>query len=470
MKPRSCHHFMMCLLPPLLLAGCAGFQERLDHAPASTPASVILLVLDTMRADHLSLYGHQPRTSPHLEALATESTLFTRAMSPSSWTLPGHASLFTGLYPFEHRAHTVATGPGITHPREDRITTNVRPLAENYLTLAEWLRGKGYDTAGVVANTVFMTPKYGLSQGFDHYDVGQDRVEGINARVLRWLDGHTATAPDTPFFLFVNYMDTHRPYNTKPVPGLFDHDVPRNSGRTLGQLYNAVMPQPEVMPDDLIELANEQYDTAAANLDAGLGVLFDALRQRAVFENVLLIVTADHGEYLGEHCLVEHSKDVYQEALWVPLIIKAPGQRRAMREDQLISLVHLPNIILSLTGNDETSPFPYHWPEQAIFAENHFARLKDLRAQWGNRFDRRRFVIFEDRWKFIHSTDERHELYDLCADPMDTVDLMAARPAIAGAMDANLRERIPVVVDDSDFKPHELSDEDISQMRSLGYL
>jgi arylsulfatase A-like enzyme len=391
---------MRCILPLCALAAAAAC------GPPAPPRArqVLVLSLDTLRADHLSLYGYERATSPALEALAREATLYTRAQAAAPWTLPSHASMFTGLYPYEHGAHT--------WPIEDLAAladrgwndlNNVGPLEPHHLTLAEAFAQEGFATGAIVANMAFMDARFGVAQGFDDYDQGRAPVDDVSARALAWIDAHA----EEPFFLFVNYMDTHRPYNCTPRDGAWPSGA--EHGNVLVPLTPLVLDLAEEVPPELLTAAVDQYDTAIANLDEGLGRLFDALRARGHYDDMLIVVTSDHGEYVHLAGLVLEHSDV-----------DPPAAARAR--------------------------LTQHWPRGAVHAENYYTRVKDLRSPWGARFDRVRRVRFDGPLKYIDSSDGAHELYDLAADPREETNRVARPPAgadLARALQDWLARRAP---------------------------
>ncbi|MCZ6816562.1 MAG: sulfatase, partial [Planctomycetota bacterium] len=275
--------------------------------------NVILITLDTLRADHLGCYGYDRPTSPRIDAFAETATLYRRGYATSPWTVPTHGSLFTGKFPYEHGAHSF---------KVDRPVMNVNRLPLEHLTLAEALKSEGYQTGAFIANNGYLTAGSQFNQGFDTYHVERVYADTLNERIFAWLDARR----DKRFFIFINHIDTHRPYNTAPRPGITDRPVVRDQGQLLDRLYAAVMPGTGPIPSDLVARVTDQYDTAVANVDAAIGSLLDKLESMGIYDRTLIVLTSDHGEYIGEHHLVEHSKDVYQEVLWVPLIVKGVGQ------------------------------------------------------------------------------------------------------------------------------------------------
>ncbi|MGH8245032.1 MAG: sulfatase, partial [Gammaproteobacteria bacterium] len=296
---------------------------RLPAAAAGSP-NVLLIVLDTFRGDRMGAYGYSRPTTPFLDEYAKKSILFEHAFANSSWTLPSHASLFTGRLPYEHGA-------------------TINRLDTRFPTIGEVLASRGYLTAGFVGNKTSCTKAFGLARGFqrweniftDFYDsirrtsLGR-RLERyaqkylrlgappfrtpapeINRHVLDWLDARA----QRPFFVFVNYMETHDPYVAPPqfvqrFRTLNDDEALPVTGRTLQA------------PDQGV---TDSYDSAVAYLDSEVSKLFQGLAQRGLDKNMLVIITSDHGESLGENGLHTHQNSLYLPQIRVPLLVRFPG-------------------------------------------------------------------------------------------------------------------------------------------------
>ncbi|MEE9296054.1 MAG: sulfatase, partial [Phycisphaerae bacterium] len=306
-------------------------SKRQRGAALRDKPNVILLVMDTAGANHLSTYGYSRKTTPHLTALAAEGVRYDRAIAPSSWTLASHASMFTGALPTEHRANlTVVSG------KPKRV-----PLSNDYVTLAEVLSAAGYSTGAIVANTGFLSRELGIHQGFDYYDDAprptmaaakprtilpgmwicrwyQDRLPGwrrtwsrnaeeINAEVLAWLDRR----PRQPLFLFVNYLDPHAPYNEHPeFRRRLGHGTEHTHGFESVGFGSSSTLSSSIQTDPAGDAA--RYDQEIAFLDARIGELLEALKLRGMYDNSLIIVTSDHGEAFGEHGWVGHGQLLYE--------------------------------------------------------------------------------------------------------------------------------------------------------------
>jgi arylsulfatase A-like enzyme len=453
MADRSPLRFLLAVAMVAAFSSCAS--------PAKPP-NVILVVVDTLRADHLGCYGYERNTSPRIDAFADGATLYSRAMASAPWTVPSHASMFTGLDPFEHGAHTCK----LESPEECVV-----PLAERFTTLAEVLQVRGYATTGFVANAAYMQADFRLNQGFDEWNVGYARAPRVTELALEFVETHQ----DGPFFLFLNYMDTHRVYNTRPRPGLLDEPAVQDGGELLDALIEAVLPGTGEVPAVLVQQVVDQYDTAIANADASLGDLFDGLRKAGRFDDSVVVVTSDHGEYLGEHRLVEHSKDIYQQAQWVPLIVRSPGQRDGRRVDTVASSTDLPHLVLSEFPENmrtELLPlFPNAPGNHVVISENYYTRANDLfDERWGHRFDRVRAAIYDWPYKYIRSSDGRHELYELAEDPGETTNLAPGNESLAQRLSHDLATFQSSRIEAGEGEPAELDEELREQLRSLGYL
>jgi arylsulfatase A-like enzyme len=421
--------------------------------------NVVLVVADTLRADHVGSYGYARNVTPELDRFATGATRYANAVSSSPWTLPSHASLFTGLDPWQHGAHLL--------PVEGSFGRNARALDQAHLTLAEALRAEGFQTAAFVANGGFLASWLQLDQGFEVYAVKRQSAQMKNPAIFAWLGAHGRE----PFFLFVNYMDTHRPYNTsRNLPGI---DPPPSRDRNLlVRLIEEVLPGQHPAPPELVQQVVDQYDAAVANVDASIGSLLDQLRALDLFDDTLVIVTSDHGEYFGEHRLVEHSKDVYQEALRVPLFVKRAGQIRGGVDTTRIASTHVPHLIVSALRPEIAerlmADFPRAAGEAWVVAESHFGHAKDARhPRWGRRFRRTRRALFDDSHKFIHSSDGSHELYDLSRDEQESRNLVEHEPERVARYLRFFEER---PAKQAPARVAEPDGEVLEELRALGYV
>lgn len=315
-------------------------EEKTDTA---TP--VFLISCDTLRADHLSCYGYSRKTSPFLDAFAGESVLFENALTPEPWTLKAHMSMLTGLYPKHH---------------------GLRPfinLSEGIVTLPEVLREAGYLSAGIVGHSWWLLPWRGYADGFDVYStpkVYRD-VFTVHAKVLDWLDRHPGPAP----FVFLQNYDLH----SKLGYGL-PYEAEDDRFRTFSSQAKQPPAFPQIQPDvcsatEMLMAHNagttavdeaqrsyivDLYDDCVLKVDFALNEFFTALKQRGLYDNTLIIVTADHGEALGEHGMHLH-EDLYQHTVRVPLFIRFPrGQFAGTRMAEQVSLNDLFPTVLDTIG------------------------------------------------------------------------------------------------------------------------
>jgi arylsulfatase A-like enzyme len=364
-----------------------AWREQHRPLPPKGAPNVLLIVLDTVAAEHLSLHGYERPTCPTLEELAKRGIRFSQARATCSWTLPSHASMFTGRWPHELSAGWLT------------------PLDSTYPTLAEVLGSQGYATAGFVGNTFYCGADTGLARGFTHYEdyilpefapfrmsaLVQRPLEGFHAveRTFKmWLTGVSLQAvltpfdlghrkpasvvsrefldwlsarrqPERPFFAFVNYFDVHYPYQVA-YGGIHRFGSKPVTDRELDLIENWQSVEKQGLSLQEVAFVRDAYDDCVADLDERLGLLIDELDRRGILEQTWLIITSDHGESFGEHPNVfKHGGSLYQTEVHVPLLIVPPGRGTAKREiAETVSLRDLPATILDLLGIKSGSPFP----------------------------------------------------------------------------------------------------------------
>lgn len=435
----------------------------------SPPPNVLVIVLDTVRADHLSCYGYPRPTTPRIDALAAGADRYTRARSTAPWTLPSHASLFTGKFPHEHGADARKTVQGQFF--------DSWPLDANEWTLAEALAAEGYRTAAFVANAAYVNERHGLAQGFEVFKSEKMRAPDVLAAALAWIQGGQGDAARKPYFLFLNFMDAHRKYNVAPLAPERAAQLPavptRDVGELLDELVQTVLATENTPSEQLVSDVIDAYDLGLANADHALGQLFDALRAAGTLDNTLIVITSDHGEYFGEHDLVEHSKDVYEPVLSIPLIVKRPAQSAGRVLDAPLSIADVPRIVFESLPQDKrasASRFPGSSPERGLLAELRYTRSKDMGAPYGKRFDRERAVFYSNHWKLIRSSDGQHELYDLSKDPRELANLFTERADEAKKLMARLHAlTLNRRTYEGDPIPPPLTADELRTLRETGY-
>jgi arylsulfatase A-like enzyme len=308
----------------LLLSACHFRDHRLNF---------ILISIDTLRADHLGAYGYPRPTSPSLDRLAAESILFESVISQAPWTLPSHVTMLTSLYPSTHHATVDATAMDRSIP-----------------TLATLLRAEGFATAAFIDH-VFVSSIYGFDRGFDRFDEQGGGAARIPQRALEWIGKQAGR----PFFLFVHLYDPHCPYSPPAGYGELFRSRESRLFDLKGKCGNSHLNQMGLTPGQVAHII-DQYDGEIAHLDARLGVFFAGLRDAAVWEKTLLMVTSDHGEEFLEHGQIGHERTVYDEVLRVPWIVRVPG-RRPGRVEPTVRLIDLPPTALDLLGVDVPPQF-----------------------------------------------------------------------------------------------------------------
>ncbi len=406
--------------------------------------NVLLLVLDTVRAQSLSLHGYQRKTSSYLESIAREGVRFEKAFSTSPWTLPSHGSMFTGRYPHELFFAT------------DTPFNAMTPIRANYPTLADAFTEHGYATAGFVANLSYCSYAHGLSRGFGYYDdytlslewfldsaswtheihtmlrpkmknrqlVSRKNAAAINQSFLDWVEGN----PDRPFFAFLNYFDAHDPYVLEPGYG------------DLFREHDAATVTQEMNKKQVVRDLQDDYDRTLTYLDAQIGRLFAQLKNRAILENTLVIITSDHGEQFGEHGFFAHGNTLYSQALHIPLVMKLPhAMAQGLTVKQPVSLRDLAVTIIDLAGLTGDNVFPgasfaRFWqdgsegkfvtkpPYSEFLVVERVPRM--WRSSWPGYTSGIQSVVLDDGRHYIRYGEGGGELYDFDRDPEEKDNLI----------------------------------------------
>lgn len=334
----------MRVLRVLLGIACVAVIVSIAVRPAPRP-NVIVVVMDTTRGDRCSFAGYARPTTPRLAEFAEDAVVFRDAWSPAGWTAPGHASLFTGLRPENHDLHRSA---------RQFLDPSVR-------TLARQLSDAGWATA-CFSNNVFVSPDFGLTEGFDVYEPADAArpypySAGTHARAAAWAE--TQNREGRPFFLFINDMEPHMPYEppaefaarfVRGAPSAMELAAAHAYGPPRTEAYDL---RAEELTARQIDILSDLYDAEIATLDAEIGHLFDRLRASEILDSAVVIVTSDHGEYFGENHMMEHGLGLHRAACHVPLLIRSPGKFDGGRvETSVVRLEDLFPTVLELAGLD----------------------------------------------------------------------------------------------------------------------
>jgi arylsulfatase A-like enzyme len=432
----------------LLSTSCSGSDPDRPN--------VVLVVFDALRPDHTSTYGYGRPTTPHLDRLARNAILFEDVSASAAFTLPSMATLFTSLDPVEHGVRRHLDSQGI----QDR-------LDERFTTLAELLESRGYATAAIVSNSLFLL-KFGFDQGFETFDAGGRRDAGPTTdAAIDWLKQQSE---DRPFFLWVHYIDPHWPYNAPPdfIKRPFRHDDQGQYAHILDGFKRGRIKSDQIYFDnrlgpDGIERAIAEYDNEITYADHYLGRLIYYLETEGKYDNTLIAAVSDHGESLGEHDLYfAHSFYLYEEIQQVVMMLKPPFSRSAERVSHPVRLLDFLPTVLNLLDMETTaemrgkdlSPLweerkgDASFPDLPIYAESE-PRYRTEQGLYRYPFRKRIYkegnegkwrMIRSGDFKLIHIPGEGEELYDLSTDPEEAKNLMDAEPATAGRLKKLLQQ------------------------------
>jgi arylsulfatase A-like enzyme/Flp pilus assembly protein TadD len=413
----------------LLILGLGCNRVDVDPGwPRATGPNLLLVTIDTLRADHVGTYGAADALTPALDRLAAEGVRFETAIASSPLTLPSHASILTGGYP-----PTV----GVRH-------NGVYLLEEEEETLAERLDAAGYDTGALVGSFV-LARRFGLAQGFRFYDDEMSQksaaitgylersAEVVTERAIAWL-----STAQRPFFLWVHYYDPHFRYQAPPP---------------FGERF-----------------ADRPYDGEIAYVDFQLARLLERLRASGDLPQTVVVATSDHGESLGEHGEPTHSYTLYDAVLRVPLIMRGPGIPAGRTISGVVRSVDIAPTLLALLGleplseSDGISLQPV-WsdaggPPDIAYAET---LATELELGWSPLY-----AIRTRRFHYVRAP--RPELYDLASDSGQLVNLVETKPESAAAVAAELDEQVQTILAGAkQAAPVETDEQTLERLRALGY-
>jgi arylsulfatase A-like enzyme len=466
---------LTCALILTLAAGFVAYYRRPAEAPElrtvvaeakpEPPAhSVLVITMDTTRRDRFSTYGYSGGLTPNLEKFADGATVFDNAYAPAPYTLSSHASLFTGLMPSQHRAHPLFDSPGRS-----------RPLDSQSRTIAEDFAARGYQTGAIAANSAYLAKWTGLSRGFGAYlvttrvqqvyyplawpllnrfapflkrpDVETWPADAVTAGAIRWLE----QSDSRPFFLFLNYMDVHQYLERE---GFFG--VKRISQATAAEAVEY----------------RSAYDASIRTVDRALGRLLSWMSSRRTFDDTLIVITSDHGEYLGERALWGHGHELHENVLRVPLLVKFPGAKAPGRTTLRISHTDVHRLVVEAArGKSLGEIFPHPSSEPRVMAEMWQLWIPSSIPRGKKPWMAAR-AVYGDRWKLIEKVGAPSELYDLVRDPEESADFFVSAPETAARVAGELTASLPPIKLDGNSisDSSALSPETAEELRALGYV
>lgn len=450
-------------------------DARVLPASAKKP-NIVFILVDTLRADRLGVYGHPGKLTPAMDALAAEGTRFERCQSAASWTLPSIASIFSSYYPSVHKATDYKKVEALRKGGEGGADeTQISIFSDEFDTLAEILAANGYDTAGFSLNP-FIQAKYGFSQGFSFFADGVKENGAIgsaaNHDAIAWLDEKRNKGK--PFFLYMHYMDCHGPYDApaKYVDPLMQA-MEANSKKTkltpiqiqmlrdhptIPELRNYLRRKPPIGSDptryerlkDYQEYWIAGYEAGVREQDDYIAELFDGLRKRGLWDETFVILTADHGEAFAEHNYWEHGPGLHQHQVSVPLILRWPGMLPKSRTIAgTVRTIDIMPTILAQVGiewksGQGTSLLPAIGMgktnvTEVIYSES--AKTPD----WDQD------AILTGNWKLIrYQPTEKNpnsggeQLFDLSSDPGETKDIIREKLNVARDLVARMEEQVRI--------------------------
>ncbi len=437
----------------------------------ATSKNVVLIVLDTVRTDRLGCYGNQASITPEIDRFAGGAVQFENAFSHAPWTLPSVASIFTSQYPVQHGAGG--------HLDAYKI------LNDDAVTIAEVFQRAGVVT-GAITNVLFLTKKFGLTQGFDTVDATVPKSNILVRRAgtttdaaLRWLDEHK----EKHFFLFVHYFDPHLTYDPpQPFRERFADAQDAHSNNYLFGINKEMIKFRRgriKLDSELIKRLEKLHNGEVAYVDHEVGKLLNGISQRGLDNNTTIVLTSDHGEEFGDHGGFEHGHTLYDELLHIPLIIRTPGispkrgegsaNAVGMAVTTTVRLIDIAPTLCELVGID---------PDPAFLGKSLVMLLQGKKEKdrpvlsQGNLWGKSGTAWRKEDFKLIRqSSEQQYQLFDINADPQERTDLSDEVPKRCADMIRDLEFFLgSISVQSVSGEAPTLTREQIQQLRSLGYL
>jgi len=458
----------------------------------SPPGKIVLITIDTLRADHLSCYGYERRTSPNIDSLAAGGIVCTNVFAPASWTLPSMASLFTSVYPINHG---VIHGIGL---KMDQAIYVQEIFSPDLITLAQALQAHGYTTFGVSSHRS-LDEKFGFARGFDYFTcLPFLAAQEVNEAVCNWED---KIKKAEKFFLWIHYFDPHSPYSAQS-PWAREYALQAHTevildleGRSVTDLANLMRNfKNGELPDSLQPLRSELeqliqnfqentinpqdhnialYDSEISYVDAHIGML---IKQFNLYDDTLIIITADHGEEFLEHGETGHGHNLYQQTIHIPLVVKLPHRQESTVLNQPISLVDLMPTILDIIDVNPPAEIlgtSFRNEKKLLFWLKEKMSVSDIDYNYSE-IDTGRTLkaIIAPPWKYIYNCkDTTGQLYNIVSDPLEINDLAGEKTRERD----QLKDQLLRWMETSKGYPttkydYELSPEDKEKLKGLGYL
>lgn len=461
------------------------------HQSARKCPNILLIVMDATRAKSLSCYGYHQLTTPNLDRFAERSVVYEKAISPGNWSLTAHASIFTGLYPSRHGAHD-----------------QHKYLSPNHPTMAELLRSLGYRTLAFCYNA-YVSPATGLHRGFEAFNqefnlapkLIRKAIQKADSGLAYWLGRRDSGAryvnrqiravlrylqtEERPFFLFIHYEEPHAPYRP---PNKYNRYLPK--GVTISAAKKANQDRWKYFADIVpmnerdFEILTALYDAEITYLDSRIAELLSWLDEMDVLDQSMVIITADHGENIGDHQMMGHAYCMYDTLLHVPLIIHYPnGVIAPGRVTHQVQTLDLLPTLLAMLGDISSQTYRSLQGHDLLSSTRHnFTIAEETRPDLTvfydrfpgadvSKYDRALKMIRTDRYKYIWSSKGDNELYDLQVDPGELHNIISEFPGIAASLDRQLAEW------SNSFEAAAITDEApefeevvAARLRDLGYL
>lgn len=427
-----------------LLAFQSQKAANRESATRCDDCNVLLIGVDTLRADHMHAFGYERDATPNIDALAARGISFTNAISASSWTVPSFMSIMTGVYPSVHKV----TNKFVEFNAKSQVTSNLQKLSPSLETLAQQFKKAGFATGGFTGDA-------GIGAQFGHkagYDVYTDEktfgeFKNSNTHAIDWLN---ALPKGQKFYMFLQGYDLHGQFNLPKDDQIFLTEEEKKSDAGLPKnesvLREAQLAGPLKYTESDVKYWNDLYDSKMHYADADIGVMLNELDKRGLLKNTIVVLVADHGEEFFEHGGIDHGQSLYGELIHVPIVVAMPGNTKASQVSAQVSMLDVAPTILELAGVKPSEQFAKQQQGMSLVPYMTGAKTQgsDVFMETDYRdFTHIRSVRTVDGWEYIKTLQTgREELYNLNDDPAEKHNIIENNPEKAATLKAKLEKHM----------------------------
>lgn len=425
--------------------------------PVCTDCNVLIVAYDALQAAHVSHLGYKRETTPTLDVLAKEGVSFANAISPSSWTVPSYMSIFTGLYPSQHKVVNKFT----KFNQNEKIISNLNKLSPNVETLAQVFKANGYITGGFTGDAGVHS-MFGYNKGFDVYTDEKTfgSIQNASDHALNWLKKNK----NKQFFMFLHGYDSHGQfkvpdnYKGKFMPKNYDGPY-KGTNKEQRDLREEGLEKGSInLSSQDVEFWRGWYDSKIRDADDRFAKFWSEFAKMGLAKNTLVVILSDHGTEFYEHKRFDHGHTLYDELVHIPLVFLGPGIKKSLKVKEQVTTIDLAPTILELMGINPSQQYKSQMQGKSLanFLKGSTQKSEAVFIETDYRnYTHKRSIRTVDGWKFILTLETgQKELYDLNKDPHELKNVIEEYPKMGFDLEQRIREHMAIIGEDP-YKKYE---------------